>query len=254
MCIDIDLYRYCSVKSQFSSTYVWPNPVDAWISHTCEHTFPLSYFHIVCRSSKVFIVIKATKAGGKPCRFRGKTLFVGKFSQDVFLKKGPKVILRNLINLPGFLWPQNSRPRKHWPWKRSLCITRKTSGILALLLCKPFCSCFFPGHVSHYVTNLLGLWVTWEHKLQFQQWSSTLRIYYFEARRGYLCNFFSFWPAYVADNDLFFRGFAFAFDGSPRSKRQHFRWHVHLSKSLTGEQKFSLKCLNSIKIVFWSWW
>ena len=104
MCIDIDLYRYCSVKSQFSSTYVWPNPADALISHTCEHTFPLSYFHIVCRSSKVFIVIKATKAGGKPCRFRGKTLFVGKFSQDVFLKKkGPKVILRNLINIPGFL-------------------------------------------------------------------------------------------------------------------------------------------------------
>ena len=34
MCIDIDLYRYCSVKSQFSSTYVWPNPADAWISHT----------------------------------------------------------------------------------------------------------------------------------------------------------------------------------------------------------------------------
>ena len=87
MCIDIDLYRYCSVKSQFSSTYVWPNPADALISHTCEHTFPLSYFHIVCRSSKVCIVIKATKAGGKPCRFRGKTLFVGKFSQDVFKKK-----------------------------------------------------------------------------------------------------------------------------------------------------------------------
>ena len=132
------------------------------------------------------------------------------------------------------LWPQNSRPRK-----RSLCITRKTSGILALLLCKPFCSCFFPGHVSHCDTNLLGLWVTWEHKLQ--------------AWRGYLRNFFSFWPAHVADNDLFFRGIGFAFDGSPGSKRQHFRWHVHLSKSLTGEQKFSLKCLNIIKIVFSSW-
>ena len=147
------------------------------------------------------------------------------------------------------LWPQNSRPRK-----RSLCITRKTSGILALLLCKTFCSCFFPGHVSHCVTNLLGLWVTWEHKLQFQQMSSTLRIYYFEARQGYLRNFFSFRPAHVVDNDLFFRGFGFGFDGSLRSKRQHFRWHVHLSKSLWREQKFSLKCLNIIKIVFWSWW
>ena len=146
------------------------------------------------------------------------------------------------------LWPQNSRPRK-----RSLCITRKTSGILALLLCKTFCSCFFPGHVSHCVTNLLGLWVTWEHKLQFQQLSSTLRIYYFEAWQGYLRKFFSFRPAHVADNDLFFRGFGFGFDGSLRSKR-HFRWHVHLSKSLWREQKFSLKCLNIIKIVFWSWW
>ena len=31
MCIDIDidLYGYCSVKFQFSSTYVWPNPEDA---------------------------------------------------------------------------------------------------------------------------------------------------------------------------------------------------------------------------------
>ena len=245
MCIDIDLYRYCSVKSQFSSTYVWPNPADALISHTCEHTFPLSYFHIVCRSSKVFIVIKATKAGGKPCRFRGKTLFVGKFSQDVFKKKkGPKVILRNLINVPGFLWPQTDLrivdlEKTDLKLKRSLCITRKTSGILALLLCKPFCSCFFPGHVSHCVTNLLGLWVTWEHKLQ--------------AWRGYLRNFFSFWPAHFADNDLFLRGIGFAFDGSPGSKRQHFWWHVHLSKSLTGEQKFSLKCLNIIKIVFSSW-
>ena len=105
MCIDIDidLYGYCSVKFQFSSTYVWPNPEDAWISHACEHAFPFSFLHIVCRSSKVFIVIKATKAGAKPCRFRGKTFYVGEFSNGY---EGPKVIVRSLINLPEFLWPQ----------------------------------------------------------------------------------------------------------------------------------------------------
>lgn len=105
MCIDIDidLYGYCSVKFQFSSTYVWPNSADAWISHSCEHAFPFSFLHIVCRSSKVFIVIKATKAGAKPCRFRDKTFYVGKFSNGY---EGPKVIVRSLINLPEFLWPQ----------------------------------------------------------------------------------------------------------------------------------------------------
>ena len=156
---------------------VWPNPEDAWISHACEHAFPFSFLHIVCRSSKVFIVIKATKAGAKPCRFRDKTFYVGKFSNG-YEGYSTQPYQPSWVPLTSDR-PQNSRPRKHWPWKRSLCITQKTSGILALPLCKPFCSCFFPGHVSHCVTKLLGLWVAWEHKLQFQQRSSTLRIYYF---------------------------------------------------------------------------
>ena len=112
--IDIDLYGYCSVKFQFSSTYVWPNPADAWISHSCEHAFPFSFLHTVCRSSKVFIVIKATKAGAKPCRFRDKTFYVGKFSNG-YEGYSTQPYQPSWVPLTSDR-PQNSRPRKHWPW------------------------------------------------------------------------------------------------------------------------------------------
>ena len=60
------------------------------------------------------------------------------------------VILRNLIKFPTTYqvsrWTlsdvENSRPRKHWPRKRSLYITRKALRFFLLLLSKQFCLCF----------------------------------------------------------------------------------------------------------------
>ena len=69
--------------------------------------------------------------------------------------------------------------------RRSLCVTRKPSGILALLLCKQFLRVFpwsceplgdeFPAVMSHVCLALQ------EHKLNFQQWSSALLVSCFEA-------------------------------------------------------------------------
>ena len=60
------------------------------------------------------------------------------------------VILRNLIKFPTTYqvsrWTlsdvENSRPRKHWPRKRSLYITPKALRFFLLLLSKQFCLCF----------------------------------------------------------------------------------------------------------------
>ena len=62
----------------------------------------------------------------------------------------PDVILHNLIRFPTTClvsrWPlsdvEKSRPRKHWPWKRSLCITRKALRFSVLLLSEQFSLCF----------------------------------------------------------------------------------------------------------------
>ena len=62
----------------------------------------------------------------------------------------PDVILHKLIRFPTTClvsrWPlsdvEKRRPRKHWPWKRSLCITRKALRFSVLLLCEQFSLCF----------------------------------------------------------------------------------------------------------------
>ena len=62
----------------------------------------------------------------------------------------PDVILHKLIRFPTTClvsrWPlsdvEKRRPRKHWPWKRSLCITRKALRFSVLLLRKQFSLCF----------------------------------------------------------------------------------------------------------------
>ena len=94
-------------------------------------------------------------------------------------------MLRNLIKF--FCAPltsdklQKSRPRKieNVAW----VLLEKLQGSWRFSCSHNFVA-FFPGHVNHCVTNFLRLWVTlaWqEHKLNFQQWSWTLLISYFEA-------------------------------------------------------------------------